>query len=335
MSYTNYDVSRAPESLQELLSDIEKRSLIVKDGLTPIWEYWNYFIYDYLIVGGRSKATVKNVKDKLRFVLFQVGITSIEEVNDIHTIKWFLGHFNEKRGWSGTTYNSYRKDLNTYFKWLKQLEFIDENKFKKVGKIKEEITEKDCLTNDQVNKLKIFVRESEERTRLEKTRNELFVNILCITGMRTSEAASLNLGSITKEKEGLVLKYKTAKQKGRVQSFYLPEYIEPILNNYLAERKKLGRRGNHLFESLKKGKRWTKSGMQKYFQRLSKTLGFHITVYSIRRYVATYLAHMGADTDDIRKHLGHRKLSTTYTYIQSLPSMTKNTTDILVAALEV
>jgi integrase/recombinase XerD len=327
------NISSVPDRLQKLLSNEEKLSLEVSENMTPIWEYWEEFLYDYYVIRGRSLDTVKNVRDKLRFLLLKVGVTSIEEANEVRTIKRFLAFAKEERNWAPNTYNTYKKDLNTYFKWLEENELIEENKFRKVSKLKVKTNEQSCLTADEVNHIKTYVRENPERSRLQTTRNELLLNLLFITGIRTIEASTLKKSSIFRERGRLVIKIEGAKQKGKVRKYVLPIFIEEMYRKYLNELSRLNRTNEHLFVSYKVGKGWTKNGIQKYLRKLSKNCGVKVTVYSIRRYVATHLYEQGVILDKIRSYLGHSRSTTTLSYIENTSTMTVDQTDVMVAAL--
>lgn len=333
MSYINFDISRAPERLQKLLSDTEKDSLIVKNGNTPIWKYWREFVRDYYVIRERSDATVKNVRDKLRFVLLKVGITSIEELNDVRTIKNILAFSKEERNWSAETYNTYKKDLNTYFKWLEEMEYIEVNKFVKVRKVKVKVKQHSRLSIEEVNHLKTYVRENPERSKLQTTRNEFLLNLLFITGIRTTEASTLKRSSIVREKGKLVLNVEGAKQKGKIRKYVFPPFLQEMYVKYMRELARLNRTNEYLFVSYKIGKRWTNSGMQKYLRKLSKKSGVKVTVYSIRRYVATHLYEQDVVLDSIRQYLGHSRVTTTLRYIENTSKMTVDQTDVMVAAL--
>lgn len=334
MDSFSYDISSVPKRLQRLVSDSEIKELGELNG-RPLWMYWEEFVYDYLVIRERSAATVKNVRDKLRFAIFHMNLCTIEELNDVKAIKYRLGEQKRLRNWSGTTYNSARKDLNTYLKWLCENEYIEENKIKKVAKVKEKINTQLCMTEDQVNKLKVYVLENRTATFIGWKRNIFFVHLMFLTGLRTCELSMLKISSIKRNPKGkYVLTVEGAKQKGKKRSYSLPDALVVMLEEYMRERKKLGREEDWLFVSVSnKGVRWTEIGMQKYMQRLSETCGFRVTVYSLRRYVATRLYEAGVPLDKIRHYLGHNRVTTTLRYIQNSSVMTEDCMDVLAGVI--
>lgn len=327
-----FDLSSIKECDRELLK-VSELAKITDEVKRPIWSYWEEFVYDYCVIRGMSQITLRNVRFKLRFIILTAQIYSIDELNDAKNIKSDLAYYKIERNWSGVTYNSYKKDLNTFTKWLEEEGYIEKNEMKRIQKIKTKPKAQPCLTVDEVNKIKTYVLETSERTKLAWTRNVFMLNLLFVTGLRTCELVSLNLDSIRKEKGEWVLYVEGAKQKGKVRSYVMKDYLVNLFLKYLEERNRLGRNDKALFVSSRHGKRLTNSGVQRYLSKLSSRCGVEVTVYHIRRYVATRLYEKSVDLNAIRHYLGHTRVSTTLRYIQNTALMTNDSMDVLMGEL--
>jgi site-specific recombinase XerD len=303
--------------LKQLLQKDELSLLkkMVKEGGTPLWQYWEEFV-DHYLREGKSEVTVRNVRDTLRSVVRNLNILTIEDCNTPEILREALFKIKEERNWSNVTFNNCRKNLNTYFLWLECMEYIDENKIKKIRKCKEEQNEQYTLNEDQVRSILGQVRQRRQ-TRLERWRNDFFIGLLVVTGARPCELLQLQCRDVQKMKDG---SYKVVirgrKQKGRNRYYRMPSWIRDSYEMYVTIRQDLEREEANLFVSSSKRTGWTDKGMRGLFKRLSKELGFRVNAYAIRRFVATKLNAEGVDVKDIMNHLGHTRLSTTHRYIE-------------------
>jgi site-specific recombinase XerD len=125
-------------TLQSLLPDEMKAQLSsrVEPNHTPIWEHWEDFTIRYLRTG-KSEGTVKNVRDAIKFILNHSQLVSIEDFNDQRNLEDALYEIMRSRHFSHSTFNTYIKNLKTYFIWLKRQEFIAVNNLKNIPKYRE------------------------------------------------------------------------------------------------------------------------------------------------------------------------------------------------------
>lgn len=295
---------------------------------TPLWKYWDEFVEKYLRKG-HSEATVKNVREVLRFVIRNVGLMTIEECNDPRLLDDTLFKVKQERHFSNVTFNSYLKNLNTYFRWLHSMEYITENKLVKIKRSKEEINEQYTLSDMIVNHVLLGL-QSRRQTRLERRRNLFFVNLLILTGARPCELLSLQVKDVQKNAQGnYVLHIHGRKQKGKARYYNIPSSVRDSYEVYMDYRSKFRSNEPWLFISSSKRTGWTEKGMRGLFRSLTKEVGFRVTAYSFRRYVATKLNSSGLPIQDIMNHLGHTRLTTTYRYIQRSGVLTSKGVDIM------
>lgn len=305
------------ETLKQLIPAEEQYKLEARiaKGKTPLWEHWEEFVTHYLREG-KSEVTINSVRSILRSIIRNLKIQTIEDCNNPTFLREALYQAKEQRNWANTTLNSHRKNINTYFLWLEDMEYIDENKIKKIRKCKEDYPEQYTLDDEKLEKLRLQL-STRRQTRLERWRNVLFFEIMSFTGARPCEMLQIQCRDLKKDKNHTYkLVIKGRKQKGRKRYYRLPTYIRDTLEIYYSVRQDLNREEELLFVSHSKRTGWTGKGLQKLCQRLSQELGFRVNSYAIRRFVATKLNEKHQSLEHIAEYLGHTRTSTTKRYIE-------------------
>lgn len=299
-----------------LLSPEQRKSLQagIPPGQTSLWEYWDIFQERYLEYG-RSSVTVRNVRDALSFAMLRLGLLSLEQVNDSVALENALFAYKKSNSISNITYNTYLKNLNTYFMWLQKHRYISENNMPNVGRCKEEINEQYTLSEDQV-KLIVGHVYSRQQSRLERFRNALFIQLLRYIGARPCELLALRYQDVRLVGGVYKITLQGRKQKGRLRYYLMDSVLRDAYEAYIAYRNDLRPNENMLFISSSKPSGWTEKGMRGLFKRLSHELGFRVTAYGFRHYVATKLNAKGLAIRDIQHHLGHTRATTTERYIE-------------------
>lgn len=287
---------------------------LVPSGETPLWQYWDAFQERYL-ESGRSLITVRNVRDALKFVIMRLGLFSLEQVNNSAILENVLFAYKKSIGISNVTFNTYLKNLNTYFKWLEQHEYIAINGLRKIMRCKEEINEQHTLSEEQVKSVVGQVY-SRKQNKLERLRNTFFIQLIRFTGARPCELLSLRYQDIKLVGGVYRLKIAGRKQKGRIRYYNLDTAVRDAFDSYVVCRSLLRSREHMLFISCSGEGGWTSKGMRGLFRRLSDELGFRVTAYGFRRYVATRLNAKGVEMKDIQNYMGHTRATTTQRYIE-------------------
>lgn len=317
------------EKLKKLFETplLEEFSKHVNSGETPLWQYWPEFVEKYLRTG-KSAVTVARVRDLLRFVIKTLGLYSIEQINNPKILEETLFTYKNSTHISNTTYNTYLKNLNTYFIWLYKHEYIANNNITKIDRCKEDINEQYTLNEDQV-KLLVARAHDRRQARLQRLRNVLFIDLLRFTGARPCELLNIQMKDITLEGETYKLVIRGKKQKGRNRYYHLPSYLRDSYESYIQRRSLFRENETYLFVSTSKQGAWTQKGMRGLFRALSKELGFKVIAYGFRRYVATKLNTNGLSMKDIGHFLGHSRESTTERYIERSCILTDKGTAIM------
>ncbi len=304
------------EKLSQFLprnEEIRYRARIIETE-TALWEYWGEFVYKYLRTG-RSKVTVSNAKDALLFVVRNCNILTIQKCNNAKLLEDALFETKESRGSTDSTFNSYLKNLKTYFIWLEKQEYIQENNLKKVSKCKEIENEQYTLSHEQVKEIVQRVHDWRQ-SRLERKRNIFFIDLLRFTGARPCEIEALQTTDIVPYKNTYKIKINGAKQKGKPRYISMHSFIRDSYEQYINYRNNLRPKENHLFISSSKNTGWTQKGMTQLFKKLSKELGFRIIAYGFRRYVLSTLYSRTKDMRKLGDYVGHTRATTTLRYVE-------------------
>jgi len=307
--------------------ELKKLSLKVPTSERPLWLYYAEFVEKHNRTG-KSEVTIKGVKDGLRFAARRLGILTIEQLNNPRLVEDALFKYKETEHIKNSTYNSYRKTFNTFCIWLEKMEYISENRIKKVAKCKQEQNEQLTLNEDQVRKVITQIHDRRQ-SRLERLRNTFFIDLTRYTGARPCELLDLNIKNIRLQNGSYTIVIQGKKQKGRNRYYKFPSFLRDSYEAYMAYREKIRPNEEKLFVSCSKKTGWTHDGMKRMFAKLSRELGFTVNAYSFRRYVATRLYNEGAPIEKIANYLGHTRITTTQRYIERSCALTKDCGEVM------
>ena len=166
------------------------------------------------------------------------------------------------------------------------------------------------LSYNQIQKL--IRKIDEEKNSFVKARNKAFIIILWGTGLRISEALSLNTDQIKNE-------YLTILGKGSKERLIpiIPQ-VKKVLTEWILERSKFQKSENKSLFINFNGKKITSRYFQNFFSKIRNELDLDInfTPHSLRHSFATDLLRNGVDLRSLQLLLGHNSLSTTQHYLK-------------------
>lgn len=301
-------------------SELVEAQSFLKENETPLWEHWHQFITHYLR-RGKSGETVRNVSDVLKFVIRRLRIVSIEKCNDPNFLREALFEAKDERNWSYVTFNSYLKGLNTYFLWLANRKYVEVNQIMMVEKCAEEQNEQYVFSHSQVKEI-VYQVHNRRQSKLERFRNVFFIDLVRFMGGRPCELLSLEIRNIRPFQGTYQMFFKGAKQKGKVRYYRFPSFVRDSYEAYMNYRSELRNDETKVFISSSKRTGWTAKGMRGLMKRLGQELGFRVTAYAFRRYVATTLYKQGVSLQDIQQFLGHSRIITTMKYVERCCALT-------------
>ena len=310
---------KAWDNLLEFLPKIELSALEeeIPEGDNPIWYYWEPFTH-FLQRYGKSNATAQSVRSGLRVVVRHMGIYTVENLNS-RAFRTALEQYQDVSQISASTFNTYRKNANTFILWLKQEGYVTNNYIRNIPKVTERIKEQETFTSEQLDQIinNIINRNSSPFCR---KRDLLIFQILRLTGARRIELLDMNTDAIYKDSQSKqwIIKIDGKKQKGRIRYYKCSNGLKDIYRDYMNWHQGMSKK---LFIN-DKGQPMTMSTMGNLYKRMSREVGFKISGHKIRRYVATELDQQGLATSDIMRYLGHSRATTTERYIARSGSLT-------------
>lgn len=196
-----------------------------------------------------------------------------------------------------TTANNCRRNLNVFFQFMEDEEYITKNPVKKIPRIKEEIKYKRFYTDLEIESMRDACKDKRELA---------LIDLLISSGLRVSEVSNVLLSEINWDERTILIHGKGGKE--RIVPFSVR--CKKHLQEYVTER---DFKGDYLFCSLRKPyKKISKSSIGKIIKEIGTRVGLpNITVHCFRRWLASDLSKKGADVTVIQDILGHASFETT------------------------
>lgn len=197
-----------------------------------------------------------------------------------------------------TTADNCRRNLNTFFQFLEDEEYIKRNPVKKIPKIKEGIKYKRWYTDLEIESM---------RDACKNKRETALIDLLISTGLRVSEIGNILVSEIDWENRTILIHGKG--DKDRIVPFSVR--CKKHLQEYLLER---GFYLSHfLFCSCRKPyDKLGKNSINKIVKNIGIRVGLpDITVHCFRRWLATDLDKKGVAPSVIQEILGHSSFEIT------------------------
>ncbi len=330
LSVARLELERKHAHLFRLLSP-EEIGLLEEDmrpSDTPVWRYWDQYVVKTLVLG-KSPITVKSVRDALNVVMRHTGLVTIEQLNAPTVLDNALLKLQMERNHKASTRNTYIKALNTYFIWLFKNHFIKENNIARIEKGRVEATDIQPLTLSQVEKVVVHMGSRRHATAIERARNILMLDIFRFSGVRPCELLGMQNDDIFMENHKWKMLINGRKQKGRKRFYEIPSFIVYSYQAYMKLRDEAGRWEDPLFISMSSREGWKTSGLQNLFKKVSKEIGFRVTAYGFRRFIASQLSRQGIQRDHLSRYMGHTRFTTTDIYIARECYLTDNGADMM------
>ena len=190
-----------------------------------------------------------------------------------------------------------RRNLNTFFQYLEDEDYIPKNPCRKIPRIKEGKKVKKFYTDLEIETM---------RDSCKDIRELALIDLLISTGIRISEVSKIMISDIDWEERTILIHGKG--QKERIVPItirckkHLKDYIESKEND-----------SDYVFSSLRKpyGK-LSREAISKIIKDIGNRAGLqNITVHCFRRWFASDLNKKGVDPVIIQEILGHESFSTT------------------------
>lgn len=247
---------------------------------------------------GLSEETIKNKKYTLNALnsYLEKDISKIT----IADLKMYI--LKKQSECKGNTLNSIIVTIKTFFKFLHEEGYIENNPAFKLKKVKEEKRLKKSLNEITFEQVRLACKNKRDRA---------IIEFAYATGVRVSELVNINISDLDFYSNSLKVIGKGNKERivlfSEVSKYYIKQYLD--------ERKDTN---PALFVSNKKPyNRLSQRTVQKIFSNLKEYLGLDIPLHPhiLRHTFATKLAST-ADITVVQKLLGHENVNTTMIYAE-------------------
>lgn len=206
---------------------------------------------------------------------------------------------------SSSYFNKFKAALNQAF----EDGIINDNPAKRIKGIKPEETEREYLTQEELQAL------INTECRYDVLKRAFLFS--CFTGLRWSDINKLMWKEIQKTESGYIIQFKQKKTKG-------VEYLD-IPNNALQYIGAKGNPDDRVFVGLKYSAYMNTALMQWVLKAgITKQITFHCA----RHTYATFLLTKGIDIYTVSKMLGHRELKTTQIYAKVIDKKKREAVDV-------
>lgn len=250
------------------------------------------------IIAGKSEKTVERYKYILNKVLGFIN----KPVKDITEgdLNEFIEAYKRIRKVSNCTLEGTRLCISTFFTWLHERGYIQNNPSRGLDPIKVPKTIKKAYNDEELERIK---------QSCSTVRDKAIIEFLYATGVRVSEMVALNRDDIRIAEKTIVVYGKGDKER----EVYMTDVSCMYLSMYLKERTDdcealfVGERKPH--------KRLSSAGVRRMLKKIGTATGIDkVHPHRFRTTCATNLLRKGMPIEEVAEVLGHNKLETTRVY---------------------
>lgn len=284
-----------------------------------------YLLKKFLLaktVQGCSHRTIDFYKKSCVKILQQIGKT-VDNIT-VDDIRYYMALRQKRDGAGKTTIGNEIRALSSFFSWMHKEEIIKSNPMNKLERLRKDKTKKEALTEMEIEKLRVAVRNEREK---------LIVELLLSTGCRVSEVVNILLNEIEGDRilvhgKGAKDRYVYLNAKAMLSlELYLNERTDT--NPYLFPRRKLITKDKkRAGRSLATYHNWWKDAenidvgpadkgtIEIICRKLAERAGVErANPHKFRRTCATLALRRGMPIEQVSKMLGHESVSTTQIYL--------------------
>lgn len=258
-----------------------------------------------------SPFTIKGYKTNIGIFFRDTAVEYPSDLNKEIFRQWFFdGRL--KRKWSAATFRHKHKYLNMFLKWLIKEGYIEENYITDLEKPRMEQRIPRTLTKDQAQLVLDASFHMPVGYRYERYRNYGIVAIMLFAGLRRKEVFSLKLQDVSFETRSIFINQGKG-AKDRVVPMNVK--LSSILQDYLKERKRLGRDCIYFFTGVFKDEPIARRCNAEVFRKLRKITKLNFSAHTLRHAFARLMLEGGCDIYTLSKIMGHTKITTTAIYL--------------------
>ena len=216
--------------------------------------------------------------------------------------------------------------LNTFFQFLKDYDYINDNPMDKTSRPKIRTEHKvTYLTKDEIETVLDEIRMNSTNQR--RSRDLCLVSLALSTGLRVSAITQINIEDIDLNNYTI----NVIEKGNKIRTIRFGENLALLISQCIKDRDRYypNAETNALFLSQWKRRMTTQAVRDLVAKYTINIQGKHITPHKLRASAATNLAASGVSIQAIAKVLGHENIQTTRRYVEVLDSEANKATNIL------
>lgn len=216
--------------------------------------------------------------------------------------------------------------LNTFFKFLKDFEYINENPMDKTNRPKirteHQVT---YLTKKEIESVLDEIRMNSSAQK--RNRDLCIVSLALSTGLRVSAITQINIDDIDLYNHTI----NVIEKGNKIRTINFGDNLATLILQCIEDRERYYPNAdtNALFLSQWQRRMTTQAVRDLVAKYTNNIQGKHITPHKLRASAATNLAASGVSIQAIAKVLGHENIQTTRRYVEVLDSEANKATNIL------
>ena len=282
------------------------------DKLTVVDEELLKSFEDYIVYTKRLSDKTREVysREASLYLKYLENISLKVEDATSMTIEEYLEERRKESGIDERTSSRVLSSLRSFYSFLIDEEITYKNPAKLVEKPKEREHLPHTITKSEIDPLLDEFKKDKELGWRDYTLFELIYS----SGMRISEAISLNVNSFNQDERTIRVIGKRGKERvvfiGEEAHSALIYYLDNVRVKLISKKNK---KENALFLN-RRGERLSRQAAHLRVHKVTEELGLDATIHTLRHSFASHMLQNGADVRSVQEMLGHADIKTTQIY---------------------
>ena len=270
--------------------------------------YINEFV-DYKISEGRDvEKTISRYIKYINEAFEYLNINSLEDLNNIKypTIK--INWVNKKieEGLSNASMNLRITSVQSFAKFMNDMEYISNNSFDKIKKLKAKAKKVEISEDKIIKMLRLVDEDYRKNPSFKTSRDRYMLYIMIFCGLRNGEVRSLKLDSIKLDGS-----FKVTGKYSKTREVSLPSKLVKMHQDYMGWRVAIKGNSDCLFVS-NHGNSLDQNVCNRLVKKYSEMVGLKCwTAHSTRKACVTTLIDSGIPVEAVASIVGHVDYKTT------------------------
>lgn len=263
------------------------------------------------VIRNYKQSTLNSYKSTFNLFLKETELKYPSELNKAVVENWFYSG-RLKRNWSASTFRSYLKHLNTFFKWMTKENIIPKNYLDDIEKPRMESRLPKTLTLEEAEKILEASQHLTYTYKFERLRNHALIAIMLLAGLRRGETINLKLNDVSLSNKTVFIDQGKGSKDRMIP---INNRLERIPNEYLQERNKAKKNCIYFFTGAQKEEQIGERCIKLLITRLRKATKIDFSAHTLRHAFARLMLEGGCDIYTLSKIMGHSKITTTTIYL--------------------